>query len=273
MQNFNLTRYLFLIKEVILTLIFASILFTLLVLIGELLLNRNNIVATVQKVDIILSNLESSTEKLNKTLDNVSATLDNAKAFSDIVLTVDRAKSLNNYFDVLESNAHITTTNLQFAVAESLETSRDIRNKLNPLLLEATDTVREGKNLVIEINHQVKQNGDQLHSLLNQGETLLAKSEKDLLSTLENINKTTNGLQLLTNDPELSNLIKQSSLTMSNIQVTTKELADLSTHFIEPIVRPRKTKGLNKYLLQPTLKVLRILNGSTNVLYLISRVN
>jgi hypothetical protein len=80
------------------------------------------------------------------------------------------------------------------------------------------------------------------------------------------------GISIITNDLGLPKLIENSNLTMGNIQITTKEIADLSTYYLNPLSHPKPTKGFNKYLFQPILKVAKIVNGTSGVLYLINRI-
>lgn len=227
--------------------------------------------ARKEKISSFFAAIENSANNLETTTKEIAATSTKSRIIIDSVATAERIREFNNYLDLLNYNSQLITNDLRFAIAENLTTSREVRKELLPVIRGVAANLEESKATIIEVRQQIKQNGDELHKLLQQGNTLLIKSESELLATLQNINKTTYGLQVLTNDSNLTELIKNSNLTMSNIQVTTKELADLSTHLIEPIVRPRKTKGLNKYLLQPTLKVLRVLNGTGNLVYLVSR--
>lgn len=227
--------------------------------------------ARKEKISSFFAAIENSANNLETTTKEIAATSAKSRIVVDSIATTERIKEFNNYLDLLNYNSQLITNDLRFAIAENLTTSREVRKELLPVIRGVAANLEESKATIIEVREQIKQNGDEFHKLLQQGNTLLIKSESELLATLANINKTANGLQVLTNDSNLTELIKNSNLTMANIQVTTKELADLSTHLIEPIVRPRKTKGLNKYLLQPTLKVLRVLNGTGNLVYLVSR--
>lgn len=227
--------------------------------------------ARKEKILSFFAAIENSANNLETTTKEIAVTSTKSRIIIDSVATAERIREFNNYLDLLNYNSQLITNDLRFAIAENLTTSRAVRAEILPVIQKVGDNLEESRRTIVEVREQIKQNGDELHKLLQQGNTLLIKSESELLATLQNINKTTYGLQVLTNDSNLTELIKNSNLTMSNIQVTTKELADLSTHLIEPIVRPRKTKGLNKYLLQPTLKVLRVLNGTGNLVYLVSR--
>lgn len=227
--------------------------------------------ARKEKISSFFAAIENSASNLKTITKELAETSTKSRIVVESVATTERIREFNNYLDLLNYNSQLITNDLRFAIAENLATSRAVRAEILPVIQKVGNNLEESRKTIVEVREQIKQNGDELHKLLQQGNTLLIKSESELIATLQNINKTANGLQVLTNDPELTNLIKNSNLTMANIQVTTKELADLSTHLIEPIVRPRKTKGLNKYLLQPTLKVFRFLNGTGNIVYLVSR--
>jgi len=250
-------------------LIFASwvaVELALLVRDSRKLVNDNTLAITAT-----VNNLKAASDKAPTIANDLALAVVKGKDFADTALTKDRARSLDNYFDVLEINAHLGTTGLQEAIKESVKTSQDLRAKMNPLADEVRELVKEGKLTVIETRHQIKQNGDEIHALLVEGKTLVRDSKEKLIATLDEVNKAANGVQILVNEPELKEIIHSSNLTLQNIQVITKETADLSTYLIEPIVRPRKATGLARFG-QIVLKVIRVVNGSGQILFLIDRL-
>lgn len=227
--------------------------------------------------------VNNNTPAITATVNNARDTTREGKELAERVnkfATVDRLRNLENAVNT-QIEATQITTNAYAAIAD--ETVRTLTKHVQPavddLKKESTETIAELRNeikelqsLTKETTHQVKQNGDEAKLLLEQGRTLIAKSETELLATLANINKLSTGAQILVNDPALKELIQNSSLTVGNIEVITGELADLSKHVIEPITKPKPTKGFNKYLFQPTIKILRLLNGAGQVFFVINRL-
>lgn len=194
--------------------------------------------------------------------------------------TVDRLKNLDNAVNT-QIYATQQTTNNYGAIAD--ETVRTLRNHVQPgindLRAEGKQTfadlrgeIHELQTLTKELTHQVQQNGDEIKELLAGTRSLIAHSEGELITTLQNINKLSAGANILVNDPALKELIQNSNLTIGNIEVITGELADLSKHVIEPITNPKPAKGFNKYFFQPTIKILRVLNGAGQVFFIINRL-
>jgi len=194
-------------------------------------------------------------------------------------IDINRLKNLENAVNTQIFATQRTTNNYSAIAQETVNTLRnhvqpginDLRTEGKQTFAELRGEVQELQELTSELTHQVNQNGDEAKLLLEQGRTLIAHSEKDLLATLENINKAANGIQILVNDPTLKALIQNASLTLANIQVITKEAADLSVHVVEPIVRPRKVTGFARFG-QIVLKVVRTINGAGQVFFLINSI-
>lgn len=230
---------------------------------------------TVKKINKIIDTnqaaITTTVDKAAKTVEDLSSLASKGKEFTEIVATTDRAKEIANYLDILNFNSQLAQNDIREAINQSKQTSIMLSEQAKPILVSTNQLVLEGKATVEEFRHQIKQNGDEVKLLLEQGRTLIAKSEVELIATLSNINKTANGLQILVNDPKLKNTIQSADLTLQNVQVITKELADLSTYLIEPVVRPRRATGIKRFG-QIVLKVFRVLNGTGQVLFLIDRI-
>lgn len=194
--------------------------------------------------------------------------------------TVDRLKNLENAVNTQIFATQETTNNYGAIASETVNTLRnhvqpgieDLRTEGKQTFAELRGEIHELQSLTKELTHQVEQNGDEVKLLLEQGRTLIAKSEPELLATLANINNLSAGAKILVNDPALKELIQNSNVTIGNIEIITGELADLSKHVIQPITNPKPTKGFNKYFFQPTIKILRVLNGAGQVFFIINRL-
>lgn len=245
-----------------------------LVLQGVFLLEETT--KTVSKVNQLLDTnqpaITTTVNKAAKTVEDLSSLASKGKEFTEIVATTDRAKEIANYLDILNFNSQLAQNDIREAINQSKQTSIMLSEQAKPILVSTNQLVLEGKATVEELRHQIKQNGDEVKLLLEQGRTLIAKSETELLATLSNINKASNGIQILVNDPKLKTLLQNADLTLSNIQIISSELKDLSVHLIEPIVRPRKVTGIKK-LIQPAYKIFRALTATGQILFIIERLN
>ena len=241
----------------------------------------------------ILEQIKETATKINQLIDTNSSALTSSvnniqtitKDSKELVtrvnqfVDVDKLKNLNNAVNTQIYSAQTLTNSYKAIADKTVDTLakqvdpgiEDLRNEGKQTFAELRGEVQELQRLTSELTHQVNQNGDEAKLLLEQGRTLIAHSEKDLLATLENVNKAANGIQILVNDPALKILIQNASLTLANIQVITKEAADLSVHVVEPIVRPRKVTGFARFG-QIVLKVVRTINGAGQVFFLINSI-
>lgn len=170
-------------------------------------------------------------------------------------------------------------TRLTVATVNTLE--KHIQPAIDELKTEAKETISALKQethslqaLTQETTHQLKQNGDQVRSLLYTSESMLIKSEPELLATLAQLKASAESLEVLTNDPDLAQSLRNLKDTTYNVSLITNDLSDLSHHLIDPIVNPKPPKNkFDKFFVRPTVKVLRLLNGAGNVLFLVDRLN
>jgi len=241
----------------------------------------------------LLEQIKQTVTKINQLIDTnspavtstINSVRDSSKEGKELVTRVnefvdtDKLKNLDNAVNTQIYSAQTLTNSYKAIADKTVDTLakqvdpgiEELRTEGKQTFAELRGEVQELQKLTSELTHQVNQNGDEVKLLVEQGRTLIAHSEKDLLATLENINKAANGIQILVNDPALKLLIQNASLTLANIQVITKEAADLSVHVVEPIVRPRKVTGFARFG-QIVLKVVRTINGAGQVLFLIDRL-
>lgn len=170
-------------------------------------------------------------------------------------------------------------TRVTVATVNTLE--QHIQPAIDELKTEAKETISSLKqevksldSLTQETTHQVKQNGDQVKSLLDTSQSILIHSEPELLATLAEIKGSAKSLQVLTDDPALAETLRSINDTTYNVSLITNDLSDLSHYLIDPIINPKPPKNkFDKFLIRPTVKVLKILNGAGNVLFLVDRIN
>jgi hypothetical protein len=170
-------------------------------------------------------------------------------------------------------------TRLTVATVNTLE--KHIQPAIDELKNDAKETISSLKkqigsldSLTQETTHQLKQNGDQVQSILRTSESLIIKSEPELIATLAQLKGSAKSLEVLTNDPNLIQTLSNIKDTTYNVSLLTNNLSDLSHHLIDPIINPKPPKNkFDKFFVRPTVKVLRILNGAGNVLFLVDRLN
>lgn len=170
-------------------------------------------------------------------------------------------------------------TRLTVATVNTLE--KHIQPAIDELKIEAKETitsltkqVQSLDSLTKETTHQLKQNGDEVKSLLETSQSMIIKSEPELLATLAQLRGSAKSLEVLTNDPVLATTLRNIKDTTYHVSLISNDLSDLSHHLIDPIVNPKPPKNkFDKFFVRPTVKVLRILNGAGNVLFLVDRLN
>lgn len=220
------------------------------------------------------------------------------QASQELISTIASSKSLvskvDNYInadrlayvdDAVKAQIKSTDEATKSANKVAIATAKTLENHLQPAIDELkneakqtlsslTKQVHTLDSLTQETQHQLKQNGDQVQSLLKSSESLIIKSEPELLATLSQLRGNAHSLDVLTNDPALIDSLRNIKDATYNVSLLTNELSDLSHHFIDPIVHPKPPKNkFDKFLVRPTVKVLRILNGAGNVLFLVDRLN
>lgn len=240
------------------------------------------------KAYFLLDKLNLTVDKVNKTIDESSpsliSTINSSKSTAtkiDNFITPERLKYLDE-----AARAQIDGTNqaTQGAAGVTLATITTLEEFVQPAIAdfrkegketfaEIKTEVKELQNLTRELTHQVNQNGDEVKALLEQGKSIIVKSEPELLTTLAKIKETSERLEILTNDPALAQTLRNIDSTSYSVSLISKDLSNLSHHFIDPIVNPKPPKNkFDKFLVRPTIKVLRVLNGYGNVLFFLDRV-
>lgn len=222
------------------------------------------------------SPLFASLLNLQQTTKNASELTERVNKFVDI----DRLKNLDNAVNTQIYSTQQLTNNYSQIASSIVQTNEkqiqplvaEVREKAGVSFDKINTEIEALQGLTNESTHQLKQNGDQLAALLEKGNTLVASSEKELLETLSNINRTTNGIRVIVEDPALADLIRNSDKTVANVEVTTKNFADLSDYLILPLTHPIPAHGIGK-LTKPLIKIGKIATGLGNVLYLIQRLN
>lgn len=150
----------------------------------------------------------------------------------------------------------------------------ELHNQGKETLTSLKQEVDELKSLTQATTKQIQQNGDQVKSLLEQGTTTLAKSEPELLATLAKLKESAEAIEVLTNDPALVETLGSIKNSTYHVSLISEDLQQLAHKTIEPIINPKPPKNsFDKYLIRPTIKVIKLLNGAGNVLFLVERLN
>ncbi len=224
--------------------------------------NRASINTIINNSRDISSNTKASTERLDKFLTN------------------ERLVRLDEALQVQLDATEQTTINYALVAKDTRDTLKNhVQPAIDELRLHSKQTFEDVHKISMELNTQIHNNGNAINALLDETRLTVVETRQQVLAELQELNKVTHGLSVITNDPEIIELIKNSNRAMSNtadtignIEVITKETADLATHLIEPILRPKPAKGLAK-VYRPVVRVLRTLSGAGNVLFLLDRVN
>ena len=226
--------------------------------------------------------------KASKAIDSIAAAAEaaqkpivSAAELSERVnkfITVDELKNLKNNLDTSTLTAQ-QTANAYSAVAD--ETVRTMRRHVQPTIdkigNEAQLTIAEARATTAELRLQIKQNGEGARALLDEGRVLIADSRAEVVDLLKELNRTADGLSVITNDPDLAATIENLNKTSLNLAGTTAhvevisgDLEGLSQRYLRPLYEPKK-RGFFGKLGNGALTVFRYATGASNIVYLIGR--
>ena len=226
------------------------------------------------KVNQIVSNLETTSTKLASTSKDLAE-------FSSETLTSNQAKELNNLIEIQSYNSQVISNEIRSISTEAKATQIELRQTLIPIVKDIKPLLGEVNNLVVEARRQVKQNGDevasQIHSNGQAINSILTKTEPEVIAILKELRASSEHITVLTNDPSIPTILhnlestsSNTSKTTSNIEVLTGELSELSKHLIEPIIHPPKRTGI-KRIIGPLYTVFKFVNGTGNLFYIIQK--
>jgi seryl-tRNA synthetase len=224
-------------------------------------------------------------QAIKQTSPELASTITSSKSLLtkiDSFITPDRLVYVD---DAIKAQIKSTDEATKSANKVAIATAKTLENHLQPAIDELKSEAKETllsvrkqvsslDSLTKETTHQLKQNGDQVKSLLQTSESMIIKSEPELLATLAQLKGSAKSLQVITNDSALLDTLRNIKDSTYNVSLVTNDLSDLSRHLIDPIVNPKPPKNkFDKFFLRPTVKVLKILNGAGNVLFLVDRLN
>lgn len=230
--------------------------------------------------------IETNTPKIAASLDNLEKTTASSKEATErinLFLTVDRLRNWDNavntqiystqlftntYRDIAKEAIEMMRNNIEPAIdGLSQDTARTLtvaRTAIAQASVDLSDNSKKVAALTEELRRQTKQNGDSINGLLEEGKSLIVGSKEDLLALIKEARETTQGLKIITNDPDIL-------LTIKNVSDISTELDLLSHKLIDPIINPLKTTGVNKYFIQPVLKIAKFTNAVGAIFYMVSR--
>lgn len=198
-------------------------------------------------------------------------------------VTVERLRNLENGINT-QIYATQTLTNSYKQIADV--TTATLEKVINPRVRILTDNTVQIQEQTLRtlsaIERLTLQQNDNLTAISNATITLLENTnhavvvtEPQALDILKQLANTVQDLRIITNDPSLQanlhQMLESTAQTSKNVQVITKELADLSEYVVEPIVRPKQQKGIKK-LFTYVVRVVRVLSTAGNILFLLQRV-
>mgnify|MGYP001585301505 CR=1 FL=1 len=159
----------------------------------------------------------------------------------------------------------------------------NINNQINTIGAK-TSTTLDSTNLAIlelkevagETRIQIKQNGDAAKELLVNGNALIAP-EGDITKVIQELQGTVHGLNIITNDPNLGNLLNNANITMKNLgditfnaNLVSIEGARLSKYLTDKVIGTPPKNWADKYILRPAAIVLKTVGAFGQIFYLIT---
>lgn len=160
-------------------------------------------------------------------------------------------------------------------IAEIRTQTKDIGTKADTTLVSANLTILELKDAIAETKTQIKQNGDAATELLKNGNTLIT-SEGQVTKILAELQGSLHGINVITNDANLPNLINNANIGMKNLgditynaNLVTQEGARLSKYFTDKIIGTPPKNWVDKYIWRPTIAVVKTLGAAGQFVYLL----
>lgn len=237
-------------------------------LLGETALLVGQIRKTINKVSPEIVSTSSHTNSVIEKLDNFI----NTERLSYIdQATRSQIKSTDEATKGATRLTVATVNTLEQHIQPAID---EIRQGGKETLTSLKQQVDELKSLTQTTTQQIQQNGEAVKVLLQKGEIILAKSEPELLSTLSKIKESAQAIDILTNDPALAETLRNIKDSSYQVSLISGDLQQLAEKTITPIINPKPAKNsVDKYFIRPTIKVLRLINGAGNVLFLIDRLS
>lgn len=170
----------------------------------------------------------------------------------------------------------LATSNNSRKLADNLnETVKELRPKISSNLEESEKLITSLSKVLNQAEFQLKQNGDAAKETILAGKQTLeelssftATTKTEVVLLLKEATKTTQGISVITNDPELASVIRNANLNLANLAVVSDALGKVAKDFAYGT--PPKNK-LDKFLIRPFKYAVRLFAGATQLLVLIER--
>mgnify|MGYP006052930857 CR=1 FL=1 len=215
--------------------------------------------------------LVTSKELLGKDIPNTLTAL-KEEARNTSVISKSTVETINNLNKTIVS----VNNDLPQLMSEINKQIKDIGEKTGTTLTSANLAILEVKELTGETKVQIKQNGDAIKELIVSGNALLVP-EGSITKTMDELQKAIHGINVITNDPNLTYLLRNANITMKNLgditynaNLTVYEIARLSKHLTDKIIGSPPKNWADKYILRPTLTVLKTVGAFGQIYYLLS---
>lgn len=126
--------------------------------------------------------------------------------------------------------------------------------------------------LTLELERQVKQNGDASKDLIVEGRVTVVQSRDEALAILKEIDQAAHGLNLRTNDPALAEMARSGAGIAGNVNIITGQAAALATHLVAPIVNKKPAKGFFGKLKRGLVHAYTVVNGAGTFFVIVNRL-
>lgn len=221
---------------------------------------------------------------LQPSIENIKATTTAAKettARLNLFITEDRLRNWDNAINTsIYTGQSIANTYgiVGQSSANLLDTlRREIAPTFNLLRGEAQETgklarvqLAEIGPLITEARAQVHDNGEALTGLIDEGKVTIKETREEVIAELQELQKTTRGLAVITNDESFPRALKATAGSLENIQVITKRGAQLADYYIGPTVdEDKKPKGFFGKLKAGLVTTYRIIRGGADLFYIV----